>query len=742
VLAGAVSVVCVPVVVAVTVLATIMYLPVSGPLPRPLKASFGAPATVVYDSGGQVIGEFRAAAGSNVPVKDSEIPAVVKDAVVASEDHGFFQEGPISARGVVRAAWADLTSGSAVQGGSTITEEYVKLVYTHGSRTLGRKLREAILARMLAQKMTKEQILYNYLSIVYLGQGAYGVGAAAEAYFRTPVSKLDASQAATLAGLLPAPSQYDPLFNINAAEQRRETVLALMRKYGYLTKAAYDQAMAEQLVQVQPDYTPPGPLTLVYPLRQTPTKYPYFLDYVRQYLEQRIGYNELYNGGLSIQTTINAKDQAAGEAAIAKQLAGTSPPLQMALASVEPATGYVTALVGGRDYNVSQVDIALGGCPQPSPPPVKVIIQSTCQAQPNSVVLGGGSGRLAGSSFKPFTLAAALVQGISPQAHYYGPASFQTPGCGGVCVIRNSAGESGNFTLTTATWQSIDTVYAQVIQQVGVKAVADMAKRLGVWTAFDESDFGLSYTLGTNPVSPLEMASAYATFANQGVAISPSPVVRAVDDQGKVVYDDSHPKGTRVLSAAVSDTVTSILQGVIQHGTGFPTAVIGRPAAGKTGTANGPTDAWFVGYTPQLSTATWMGYGNNDNTPLLNIKGVGEVYGASYPAEAWHDFMVASLAGVPVETFANPPPLQAAPPPLTGIQPPPPMTPSSGTGAGGATSPPLPPPPTAVAPPTIPETTVSTTTTTTVAPFPTSSDTTPFSSPAGSTTTTSLYGVP
>ena len=500
--------------------------------------------------------------------------------------------------------------------------------------------------------------------------------------------------------------------------------------------------MAEHLVQVQPDYTPPGPLTLVYPLQQTPTKYPYFVDYVRQYLEERIGYNELYNGGLSIQTTIDPKDQAAAEAAIAKQLAGTSPPLQMALASVEPGTGYVTALVGGRDYNVSQVDIALGGCPQPAPPPVKVILQSTCQAHPNSVVLGGGSGRLAGSSFKPFTLAVALSQGISPQAHYNGPATFPAPGCGGVCVIHNAGGESGSFTLTTATWKSIDTVYAQVIQQVGVKAVAQMAKNLGVWTAFDESDFGLSYTLGTNPVSPLEMASAYATFANQGIAIAPSPVVRAVDDHGKVVYDDSHPQGTRVLSAAVSDTVTSILQGVIQHGTGFPTAVIGRPAAGKTGTANGPTDAWFVGYTPQLSTATWMGYGTNDSTPLLNIKGVAQVFGASYPAIAWHDYMVAALAGVPVESFVNPPPLQTAPA-LTGIQPPPAMTPASDTGAGGSSSMPPPPPPTAVAPPTIAPTTIfnPSTTTTTVAPFPTSSDTTLFPSP-GATTTTSLYGVP
>ena len=242
------------------------------------------------------------------------------------------------------------------------------------------------------------------------------------------------------------------------------------------------------------------------------------------------------------------------------------------------------------------------------------------------------------------------------------------PGCGGVCVIRNDGGESGNFTLTTATWQSVDTVYTQVIQQVGIKAVAEMAKSLGVTSAYDESDFGLSYALGANPVSPLEMASAYATFANHGVRVDPSPVVRAVDAHQNAVFDDSHPKATRVLTPVVADTVTDILQGVIQHGTGNPTANIGRPAAGKTGTANGPTDAWFVGYTPQLAAASWMGYGNNDNTPMLDVKGV-QVYGATYPAMAWHNFMVAALAGSPPTPFVSPPPLNIPAHQPAGLQP-------------------------------------------------------------------------
>ncbi|MGI8753085.1 MAG: transglycosylase domain-containing protein [Acidimicrobiales bacterium] len=693
-----VCVVCAPILMAGTALVALTNLPVPATLPQPVRSSFGAQASDVYDATGQVIGEFRAAAGSNVPVNEAAIPAVLKDAVVASEDRNFYHEGPVSTRGIVRAAWADLSSGRTVQGGSTIAEQYVKIVYTNGSRTLKRKLQETVVARTLAQQLTKTEILHRYLSIVYFGQGAYGVGAAAQAYFRTPVSNLDASQAATLAGVLPAPSQYDPLFDLQAGEDRRETVLGLMRQQGYLSPGQYQTAMAERLVQAPEGAKPNPAVTLVYPPQLPPSRYRYFLDYVRQYLEQRIGYDELYNGGLRIQTTLDPKDQAAGEAAVATQLSGTKPPLQMALASVAPDTGYVSSLVGGRGYDVSQVDIALGGCPQPAPPPVTVVVPSTCQTNPKSIVQGGGSGRLAGSSFKPFVLATALAQGIGPQTAYYGPASTTVPGCGGVCVIRNDGGESGNFTLTTATWQSIDTVYTQVIQQVGVKAVAEMAKNLGVSSAYDESDFGVSYALGANPVSPLEMASAYATFANHGLRMDPSPVVRAVDAAKNVVYDDAHPKGTRVLTPAVADTVTNVLQGVIQHGTGNPTAIIGRPAAGKTGTANGPTDAWFVGYTPQLSAASWMGYGNNDNTPMLNVKGV-QVYGATYPAMAWHNFMIAALAGSPATAFVNPAPLNVPAAQPAGLQPGPSMAPVS-VGGNQPVLPPDPAPPTALAPST------------------------------------------
>jgi membrane peptidoglycan carboxypeptidase len=252
-----------------------------------------------------------------------------------------------------------------------------------------------------------------------------------------------------------------------------------------------------------------------------------------------------------------------------------------------------------------------------------------------------------------------------------------------------------------------------------------------VWTAYDESDFGLSYTLGTNPVNPLEMASAYATFADQGVHVDPSPVVKAVDSQGRIVYDDTHPKGRRVLSSYVADTINSILQGVVQHGTGYPNALIGRPAAGKTGTANGPTDAWFVGYTPQLSAAVWMGYSNNETTPMLDVKGV-QVYGATYPAAAWHDYMVAALAGVPPEPF--PAPSQAPPAPAPTLRPGPSMSPAAPP--SGPYVAPAPPPPTAVAPYFEPTTSVPAS-----GPSPTSQPA-PVSSPGptGSTASTSPPG--
>ena len=653
-----------PVVAVMVVVAAFVYLPLPAALPPP-NLTPASQVSTVYDAAGNQIGEFRQV-GQNIPVRISDIPTVLKQAVVSSEDRNFYHEGGVSFGGTLRAAWADVTNGKTVQGGSTITQQYVKNAYTNGRRTLARKLREAVLATQLSRSASKDQVMYDYLSTIYFGEGAYGVGAAAEEYFRIPVSQLDASQAALLVGLIPAPSDYDPLVSLALGEQRRQLVLGEMAAQHYLDPGQYQEAMAEALTL--PDGVKKGlPQTVVYPPPpQAAPKYPYFSDYVRRYLLTKLGPDQLYKGGLRIQTTLDPAVQANAQQRISSELAGTSPPLEMSLVSVEPATGYVKSLIGGRDFAASQVNIALGGCPQDlsSDPAAQVEVKATCWN--GQTVTGGGGGLQAGSAFKPFTLAAALSEGVLPSRVYPAPGVFQVPGCtGSQCAIHNAeGGGQGPVSVATATWLSINTVYAQIIRDAGVAKVAEMAKKLGITSAWYSPKYqGLTYTLGVVGVSPLDMASAYSTFANHGLRIEPSPVVRVVGPSGKAIIDNTHPHGAQVISKAIADNVTDILTGVIQHGTGYPNAVLkGRPAAGKTGTTEGFHDAWFVGYTPSLSTAVQMGFSDFEfKHTLTGIKGVGQVFGGTIPAQVWHDFMSQALQGVPVTAFDQPPPLSVPP---------------------------------------------------------------------------------
>ena len=325
----------VPLMSGIAILGAFIFLPLPASLPAARGTTLIAPSTV-YDDQGNVIATFSQS-GSNVPVKDSDIPAVVKNAVVASEDHAFFTEGGVSIRGTLRALYDDVIHGQTLQGGSTITQQFVKNAYVGNQRTLLRKVHEIILASEVSRQMGKEQILYNYLSDSYFGDGAYGVGSAATAYFRTPVSQLDASQAAVLAGVLPAPSVYDPLVNLADAENRRQTVLGAMLRYGYLNQAQYAQALSEHLT-LAGNVKPGVPVTAVYPPVQEASQYPYFLDYLKRYLLQRLSPDQLYGGGLQIQTTLDPVDQAQAGAALGRTLGGTSLPLDMSLVSVEPNT--------------------------------------------------------------------------------------------------------------------------------------------------------------------------------------------------------------------------------------------------------------------------------------------------------------------------------------------------------------------------------------------------------------------
>ena len=711
----------VPFAVGGTVLASFLYLPLPAALP-PTKPGASA-VSHLLDASGHEFGQFHAF-GENIPVAEQDVPAVLDQAVIASEDRNFYDEGALSLTSTLRAVWANIRG--TVQGGSTITQQYAKNAYTSGQRTIVRKLQEAILAAQVSRQLPKHQILFRYLSTIYFGEGAYGVGAASEAYFRKPVSQLTASEAATLAGLIPAPSLYDPLVSPELAEHRREVVLGLMRDQHYLSPDQHAAAMAEHLVLAS-QTKPPVPATLFYPPQQPQIAFPFFEDYVRRYLLAKLGPGEVFHGGLRVETTLDPRVQSAAEATVAGKLNGTKPPVDMSLVSVEPSTGYVKAVVGGRDYTASQVNLALGGCPARPPPTIQEVVTPTCWD--GGTVIGGGGGRQPGSAFKIFTLATALSKGFLPSRTYPAPDAYQVPNCKGPgCTIHNAEGRGGGpASIASATWASINTVYAQMIRDTGVQDVAEMAKRTGVTSAlYNPQQFGLSYTLGVIGVSPLDMASAYGTFDNHGVKIDPTPVMKVTDSSGKVLLDNTHPNGDQVVSRPVADNVTDILKGVISQGTGNPNANLGRPAAGKTGTTEGFHDAWFVGYTPTLSTAVWMGNSDSETKSLVGINGVGQVFGGTIPAQAWHDFMVQALQGVPVTDFSQPPPLIAPPTQPQGVSQGSQQTPAQ-TGQGG---------PYLLEPPT-PSAQEPTTTTTSP-----SSGTTTTRPPHSTTTTTGLLPTP
>jgi penicillin-binding protein 1A len=650
----------VPVVTAGTAAVSILYLPLPAPpLPTP-KPGVESRITHVYDSTGAEIGVLRKF-DTNIPVQSSDIPEVLRQAVVAAEDKRFYSHRGFDLPAAIRAAWADIRGRKVVQGGSTITQQYVKNAYTSGERTLARKIREAVLASRLDRRVTKDEILYRYLSNIYLGGGAYGVGAAAQSYFQKKVNDLTLSESALLAGIIPAPSSFEPRGNPTRAEANRVRVLDSMLEMRTISAAQHAEALAQRLfVKGVHGAEPAGPATVVQPLKAQSTTEPYFFDYVRRYLEARYGEDLVYRGGLRVETTLDPRLQQLAEDTVAKALEGTSPPLEMSLVSVEPGTGFVKALVGGRDFTTSQVNLALGRCPE----------RGDDERRPDAPIClaGGGSGRQPGSAFKPFTLARAFEEGIGPSRVYSGPSSYTVPGCRGTgCTVSNvESGSYGSISLRQGTHYSVNTLYAQLVLDVGVKDTAEMAHRLGVTMVSpdgaqpDGNPYGASLTLGAAETSPLDMAAAYAVFAARGNQFPATPIVKILDANGRVLEDNTTRRPRRVLSEAVADNVTDVLKGVITSGTGRG-ADIGRPngSAGKTGSSEENADAWFVGYTPALSTAIWMGYSDSNTRSLRNIKGVGTVYGGTIPASTWKAFMGEALENAPPADFPNPAPLAA-----------------------------------------------------------------------------------
>jgi penicillin-binding protein 1A len=576
----------------------------------------------VYAGDGHTILAVLRGSQSRVLVHDNEISAWMKQAIVATEDRRFFEHRGIDIRGMGRAFWADVRHRGTLQGGSTITQQFVKNQLTGADRSITRKLKEAALAWQLEQRWKKEDILTAYLNTIYFANGAYGVERAARTYFGHNALKLTLPQAALLAGIPKDPSLYDPVAHPRHAEARRATVLRLMRDQGIIDTAQYGRALNAPMPR-------PQDVRLSGVMGQSP----YFGEYVKQQLITHFkSSNRVFGSGFRVHTTIDLRLQKLAREAIQKWLPSPDGP-QAALVTINPSTGAVLAMYGGASFRKSQFNLAVQGERQP------------------------------GSSFKPFVLAAALKQGISPQTTFDSKPTSIFLGNKYWNVSNYEGTYLGPIDLYKATAESDNSVYAQLTKVVGPKSVVRTAKELGITSPL-QSYFAIG--LGAEPVNPLEMARAYATFANGGFRVDgkefgdvPRAVTRIDDVNGKPLYVNS-PAKKRVLTPAEDAIITQMLQGVVTGGTGVAAALADRPVAGKTGTTENYGDAWFVGYTPQLVTAVWVGYPNGLRPMLSEYQGR-SVTGGTFPAQIWKTFMKPALETVRAapQSFPSPPYLSA-----------------------------------------------------------------------------------
>jgi penicillin-binding protein 1A len=582
---------------------------------RPVKIGQNS---FVYAADGLRLGSIPAERNRE-PVSLARMGPWLPRATVAVEDRRFYEHGGVDYVGIARALWRDVNAGKVVQGGSTITQQLVRNLYVGKERTFQRKLKEACLAIKLSERWSKDRILKEYLNTVYYGNHAYGGEAAAQTYFSKPARELNLRQAALLAGLPQAPSDYDPFHNAPAAIVRRNEVLQTMLVGGAITPAQYRWAVRSSNLGLRPG-------SLYTRIRQ-----PYFFGYVINELERVYGANTVREGGLRVYTTIDPKLQRAANRAIRDTLYERDDPAA-AIVSIEPGTGAIramTAVIPGNRRN--QFNLAA---------------QSTRQS---------------GSTFKAFVLASAIEKGIDPDHTYYTSAPF-TCTRGPWCISDYLSGKPwqvstydhsyvGTISITHATLRSDNTVYAQLTLDVGPDYIWRMAKRLGVHlTQKPVASIGL----GPLAVSPLDMATAYSAFASGGIVAEPMAIRKVVLANGTVDSDAGwgKPETKRGLSEAVAWKVTDILRQNALYGTGAGSGDGIHPNAGKTGTTEDHADAWFIGYTRDLSTAVWMGYPGGE-IPMLSVHGY-SVAGATFPVPMWHRYMTVAEAGRPVREFLEP----------------------------------------------------------------------------------------
>ena len=558
---------------------------------------------------------------SRVLVASEEIAPIMKQAIVAVEDKRFYEHNGVDLRGIGRALWQDIRQQSVVEGGSTITQQYVKNAYSRNEKTIARKVREAALAWQLTQRWSKDRILTAYLNTIYFGNGAYGVLQAARTYFGgKSAAELTLPEAALLAGIPASPSLFDPVQRPAAAKARRAYVLEQLFEQGRITRIELLRAIGAPM---------PKPEDIRLPGTRGPA--PYFVNYVTDQLVAELGSAErVFGGGLEVATTIDLDLQEKASEAIKDVLGDPGGPAA-ALVAIDPKTGAVRAMFGGTNFRRSQFNLA-----------------TQAERQP-------------GSSFKPIVLATAFRKGIAPSTRLTSK-PIEIDAGDRVWAVRNYEGSYlGDVDLATATVHSDNSVYAQLTNIVGPRAIAETARRLGI-----RSDLPSYFSIGLGfvAVNPLDMARAYATIANEGKRVDGSltgnrpRVIASVRFRKSGKVERNRPTGREVLPPEHAQTITAILEQVVERGTGRRARLPGRTAAGKTGTNDDYADAWFVGYTPELAVAVWVGYPNELRPMKTEFNGQ-PVAGGTLPALIWKAFMTRALDGSLPQSF-NPAPFLPA----------------------------------------------------------------------------------
>lgn len=566
-----------------------------------------AVSSQVFDSQGKLITTLHSDQ-NRLPIDINKVPKNLQNAFIAAEDNRFYDHIGVDPIGILRAVVTNLTNRGIAQGGSTITQQLAKNAFLSQDQTLKRKIQEAILALELERKYSKKEILEMYMNQIYFGRGAYGIQTAAHTYFGKDVGDLTLAECAMIAGLPKSPNYYSS--SVNEATARKNVVVGQMEKYGYITSSQAEEAKKSSLDIKQKSTS------------NTTDETAYFIDYVTQEIAQKYGDDALYKDGLKIYTTLDTDKQHAAVQAM-RHLPethtddqGLTQP-QGAIISIDPKTGHILAMVGGRGQDsFNRASMAV---------------------------------RQPGSAFKPFVYMTAMEHDMTPDTIM----EDKKVEYGGWSPHNADNTYQGRMPLWKALALSVNTVAVQLADKVGPSNVIANAKKLGITTLVEDGspndDNLASAALGglTKGVTPLEMAAAYGAFANKGVYIKPTAIVKILDRNGNVLEDNSSDvQKTQVMSEKTAYEMTSMLEGVIARGTGTA-ASIGRPAAGKTGTTDDNHDAWFIGYTPDIVTAVWVG----DDTGSQSL---GEIYGGTVPAQIWHDYMASAVSGTSADDFDVP----------------------------------------------------------------------------------------